>query len=189
MDHLGIDTREAADRFQPADHPGETDRWRRGYQARATKPEESSVIVPVLGILVPIIAIVLGLGVVMLSTYLNYRKRREMFQLYHAERMTALEKGIELPALPDEFFQGTRGREPLPARNRRIGLIVLFLGIALTLALWRSGDADAGEFWWGLLPVGLGLAYLLAAFLEAREQRHSAAAPPDGETQARIGRV
>ena len=141
----------------------------------------------VLGVLIPIIAIVLGIGLVMLMIYLDYRKRREMFQLYHAERMAAIEKGIELPPLPDEFFQGPRGREPLPVRNRRIGLILLLFGIALTLALWGSAGADAS--WWGLLPVALGLAYLVAAFLEAREQRHRPATPIDGATPQRIGRI
>ncbi len=145
------------------------------------------MIVHVLGVLIPIIAIVLGIGLIMLMTYLDYRKRREMFQLYHAERMAAIEKGIELPPLPDEFFQGGRGREPIPARNRRTGLILLFIGIALTIALWGSGGD--GAFWWGLLPVALGLAFLLAAFLEAREQRHSPAKPAEDATQARIGRI
>ncbi|MGH8219702.1 MAG: DUF6249 domain-containing protein [Steroidobacteraceae bacterium] len=146
-----------------------------------------SVVLGVLGVMIPILAIVLGLGCVMLALYLGFRKRREMFQLYHAERMAAIEKCIELPPLPDEFFGSSYRQEPLPARNRRIGLILLFLGGALTLALW--GSADDGAFWWGLLPVALGLAFLLAAFLEAREQKHSPATSADGATHARIGHV
>lgn len=138
----------------------------------------------VLGVLIPIIAIVMGLGCVMLAMYFDFRKRREMFQLYHAERMAAIEKGIELPPLPEEFFRVGSGR-PLPARHRRFGLILLFLGVALTVALWGDGD----PFLWGLLPVALGLAYLLAALLEAREQKDSPATPAEDATQTRIGRM
>lgn len=123
--------------------------------------------VAVVGELIPIAAIVLGIGVAMLAMYFEFRKKRELFQLYHAERMAAIEKGIELPALPEEFFKDAGRREPLPARNRRIGLIFLFVGGAVTLALWGSGG---GVWWWGLVPVALGLAFLLAAWFEIREQ-------------------
>ncbi len=122
--------------------------------------------VALLGEMIPIIAIVLGLGVVMLRIFFDFRKKREMFQLYHAERMAAIEKGIELPPLPDEFFQDRR-LEPSPVRNRRIGLILTFLGIAITAALWGTG---VPQYWWGGVPLALGLAFLAAAFLEAREQ-------------------
>lgn len=126
--------------------------------------EENSV--ALLGEMIPILAIVLGLGLVMVRIYLDFRKKREMFQLYHAERMAAIEKGIELPPLPEEFFRERR-IEPSPVRNRRVGLILLFLGFSVTGAMWGTGNRD---FWWGLVPVALGIAFLLAAFLEAREQ-------------------
>jgi len=127
--------------------------------------------VAIVGELIPIVAIVLGIGIGILAMYFEFRKKRELYQLYHAERMAAIEKGIELPALPEEFFKDTGRREPLPARNRRMGLILFFLGGAIALALWGSGRV--GAWWWGLVPVGLGIAFLLAAFLEAREQAAS----------------
>jgi len=33
--------------------------------------------------------------------WLDFRKKRELFQLHHAERMAAIEKGIDLPASND----------------------------------------------------------------------------------------
>ena len=70
--------------------------------------------------------------------YLNYRKRKDMFALYHQERMAAIEKGIELPPLPEDFFH----EEPSADASRRsshgtllAGLILVFLGLTLYLAL------------------------------------------------------
>lgn len=131
----------------------------------------------IMAMLIPIIAIVLGIGIAGFSSYLSYRKRREIYQLHHAERMAAIEKGIEVPPLPAEFFREREDAdEPRPVRSRRRGLILLFVGIALTAALWGTGEA---EYWWGLIPIGLGLAYLLAARLEAGERpKPSDGAPP-----------
>ncbi len=122
--------------------------------------------IAIVGELIPIVAIVMGLGIGMLTLYLDFRKKREMFQLYHAERMAAIEKGIELPPLPPEFFKDYRRREVTPARHRRWGLIWVLVGIAFTAALWGTGDKD---FWWGLMPIAVGVAYLVSSRLESAE--------------------
>ncbi len=122
----------------------------------------------IIGVLIPMVAIVLGIGTAMLAMYLDFRKKREMIQLYHAERMAAIEKGIELPPLPDGYFSGGDTRSSGPAKPRRTGLVLLFLGIGITLALWGSGVVD--ELWWlGLVPLALGVAFLLTALFEARD--------------------
>ncbi len=36
-----------------------------------------------------------------------------------------------------------------PGGMRRNGLILLFVGLALTVGLWGSGAAGNGAFWWG----------------------------------------
>lgn len=129
--------------------------------------------VAIIGELIPVFGIVLGIGISMLAMYFDFRKKREMIQLYHAERMAAIEKGIELPPLPEGYFRGPDRRPSTPARTRRTGLILLFLGIAITLALWGSGSPGV-SWWWGLVPVALGLAFVLTAALEARESRERA---------------
>lgn len=119
-----------------------------------------------IGVLLPFAAIVLGIGIGMLAIYLDFRKKREMFQLYHNERMTAIDRGIELPPIPWEMFSSSRSGEPPFRRRRRLGLILLFVGAGVSLAL----KAMVGElWWWGLVPVALGLAYLVSAFLDARD--------------------
>jgi hypothetical protein len=123
--------------------------------------------VPIVGELIPIVAIVLGIGFVMLRVYLDFRRRRELYQLYHAERMAAIEKGIELPPLPTDFFKDTRVREAAAVRHRRMGLTLLLIGASVGAALWGTGNRGA---WWGLVPAAWGLALLLSSRFEAKEQ-------------------
>jgi uncharacterized protein DUF6249 len=136
-----------------------------------TAMPHSDNVIPVLGELIPIIAIVMGLSVAMLSLYFDFRKKRELFQLHHAERMAAIEKGIELPPLPPEFFGEYRNREPRASRHRRHGLILSFLGIAISVGLW--GSAHARGAWWGLVFFALGAAFLLSSRLESAERLKS----------------
>ena len=127
-------------------------------------------------LLIPIVGIVFGIGCAMFAMYLDFRKKQELIQMHHAERMAAIEKGIELPPLPAELFSGRysrHSRAAAPASRRRAGLILLFVGIAVTLGLWGSGGTGNDAFWWGLVPTGLGVALLLAATFEARELRQS----------------
>lgn len=138
-------------------------------------------ITSILGELVPIVAIVFGIGLGMLGMYFDFRRKREIIQLHHAERMAAIEKGIELPPLPSDYYSGGRDRSShTPGRMRRKGLILLFTGAAMTVGLWGSGSATGGSFWWGLLPAAIGVAYLLTAFFDTRDLRRSGDWPRQG---------
>jgi len=124
-------------------------------------------VLAIIGELIPIIAIVMGLSVAMLCLYLDFRKKRELFQLHHAERMAAIEKGIELPPLPPEFFGEYRNREPRASRHRRQGLLLSFLGIAISVGMWGSSHERGA--WWGLVFVAVGAAFLLSSRFESAE--------------------
>ncbi len=131
----------------------------------------SSTLVSIAGVAIPIVAIVGGIAFGMFSLYLKVRRQREMLQLYHAERMAAIEKGIELPPLsPGMLCEGYYGA-PASAGHRRgrsgRGITLLFVGIAITLALWQTGGDHS--FWWGLVIVALGLAQIVRGFLEPRD--------------------
>lgn len=138
-------------------------------------------ITAILSELVPIVAIVFGIGIGMLGMYFEFRRKREIIQLHHAERMAAIEKGIELPPLPQDYFTGGLCRRSnTPGRMRRKGFILLFAGAAITVGLWGSGSAKDGSFWWGLLPAAIGAAYLLTAFFDTRDLRRSGDSPRQG---------
>ncbi len=121
----------------------------------------------IFGMLIPIIAIVMGIGIGMLSIMLNYRKRKEMFALYHQERMAAIEKGIELPPLPEAFFcEDSNPRSPHGTLLG--GLVLVFIGVALLIALYFVVSPRIALF--ALIPLGIGLALLIYYFAVGRKE-------------------
>jgi predicted transporter len=138
----------------------------------------------ILIILIPIVAIVLGLGTGMLNLFLNYRKRKDMFALYHQERMAAIEKGIELPPLPEDFFHEEPSRRSSHG-TLLTGLILVFAGLTLYLALHFTvsrTDAGGDAALYALVPCGIGAACLLFYFIVGRK----AAIAMEEERKARL---
>ena len=138
----------------------------------------------ILIILIPIVAIVMVFGTGMLNLFLNYRRRRDMFALYHQERMAALEKGIELPPLPEDFFHEAPSRRS-PHGTLLTGLILVFAGLTSYLALhFTVSPTDAGgdAALYALIPCGIGAAFLLYYFIVGRK----AATAMEEERKARL---
>ncbi len=113
----------------------------------------------------PIVAVVMVFGSVMWKVYFDYRKRKEMFVLYHQERMAAIEKGVELPPLSDDFY---REEAKAPRRSSHgtllTGLIMVFIGLTSYVALHftvprTDTGGDAALF--ALIPAGIGAACLI----------------------------
>jgi hypothetical protein len=121
---------------------------------------------------IPILAILLGVGgpavVVIVWFTLNYHKRRRLMELHHTERMAAIERGMEIPPLPIELIDG----RSVPKRRRTAllpGLVWFFIGLAVTVGA-LAGDADGDlPVFLGLIPLGIGLAYLIYYFAEGRK--------------------
>lgn len=124
------------------------------------------VIVPVVGIVFGMIfAIGLPLSIPIVIIVLNYRKRRQLMQLHHAERMAAIERGMELPPLPIGLIDGVG----TPRRRRTSllpGLVWFFIGLAVLISMKSVAEEEALL---GLIPTGIGLAYLLYYFAEGRK--------------------
>jgi len=96
----------------------------------------------------------------------DYRRRRDIVDANHRERMAAIERGMELPALPESFYQSIK-----PARRSSYllpGLVWLFIGIGLYVALGAVAGDDVKYF--ALIPAGVGLALLIYHFVEGRKQ-------------------
>lgn len=122
----------------------------------------------VLALLIPLLAVVMGIGVAMLDIYLNYRKRKELFTLYHQERMAAIEKGIDLPPMPEAFFSEDTPRPQTPRRDLFKGLVWLFIGLAVGVAVFANDKPKEALI--ALIPGGIGLAYLIYYFVESRHE-------------------
>ena len=126
--------------------------------------------------MIPIIAIVLGIGIGMLAIYLNYRKRRDLFAHFHAERMAAIEKGMECPPWPDSLLAdpeaGTSPRASFTRLHLLKGLVWLFMGLAAGVAVYA-----AVEFKWALfslIPIGIGAAHLIYYSVEGKKEAEAA---------------
>lgn len=121
----------------------------------------------ILPLLIPIVAIVMGIGIGMLAIWIDYRKKRDIFELHHKERMVAIERGMEVPPLPEAFFASSREPRCMgPADYLRRGLLWLLVGLAVSGALAINRDTDSAA--WGLIPIAVGLAYLIFYWTENR---------------------
>lgn len=132
----------------------------------------------VVALFIPIIAIVMGIGTAMFAMWLDYRKKRDIFQLHHSERMAAIEKGVDVPALPPEFFADYRRGPRSPARYLRSGLMWLLVGIAVTVALYETRLFEL-SWSWGLVPMAVGIANLLFFAITRRSEAPRQPGAPD----------
>ena len=118
----------------------------------------------ILGVLIPIIAIVLGVAVAIVYITAAHRQSMQRAELRHRERLAAIEKGLEVPV---DAVEPT----PSPLRRPRFllrGLVLTFVGIALTVALRNAGGEEGSMF--GLILSAAGLAYLIFYFVEGRHE-------------------
>ena len=120
--------------------------------------------------IIPIFGILFGVGgpvvVVIVWFTLNYHKRRKLMELHHTERMAAIERGMEIPPLPIELIDG----RSVPKRRRTAllpGLVWFFVGLAVVVGALAERDEEIPVFL-GLIPLGVGLAYLIYYFAEGR---------------------
>ena len=111
-------------------------------------------------LLIPIFGIVFGVGVAIVAIIAGHREKLKRAEHRHRERITALEKGIELPPDPEPESDGKR------FGSLKSGLSGLFLGVVLFYALREVTDGQVAIF--GLIPAAIGLANLISYFVEAR---------------------
>lgn len=120
----------------------------------------------VVAVFIPIVAIVMSLGIPIIYQILDYRRRRDIVEAHHKERLAAIERGMELPALPEAFYSPLdRNKRP---RHLLTGMVWLFIGVALFLALGAVAGEDVRFF--GLIPAGVGLAFLIYYFIEGKHE-------------------
>jgi hypothetical protein len=130
----------------------------------------------VVAVFIPIVAIVMSLSIPIVFAIVEYRRRRDIVEAHHKERLAAIERGMEIAPLPDSFYQGSR-----PARRSSYllpGLVWLFIGIGLFIALGAVAGEDVRYF--GLVPAGVGLAMLIYYFVEGRKLPPVGPTPPAG---------
>ena len=126
----------------------------------------------VVAVFIPIVAIVMSLLIPIIFQITDYRRRRDIVEALHKERMASIERGIEPKPLPEELLNPfRRNRNP---RFLLTGMIWLFIGIGIFVFLGAVAGEDVR--WIGLIPGGVGLAYLLYHLIEGRHEKAEAAA-------------
>jgi cadmium resistance protein CadD (predicted permease) len=127
-----------------------------------------------IGVFIPIIAIVMGIGIAMLGTWTEHKRRSQLMEQSHRERMAALEKGQPMPEIPTGLIsaksEDTNPRHA-PLRAMRSGLTLLGIGVVLYFGLQRLTGEDIALF--GLIPAVVGAANLIYAGLLARKEREA----------------
>ena len=117
--------------------------------------------------LIPIIGIIMGCSVPMVILYLDYKKKRSIYELHHRERLAAIDKGMEPPPLPSGLF-GDEAKTKGPPNHLLSGLIWLGVGGGM----WIAGGVIEDEFRaLGFIPLLVGVAYLLYYAIEGRKVR------------------
>lgn len=124
---------------------------------------DALILKQLLGLLIPICGIVGGVTVAVIWLATDYKRRAQLVELHHRERLAAIERGVDVPPLPPELFDRGDRFDPTDARGRslRRGLVFLFGGLAVSAALAINRDTDTAA--WGLIPIAIGVANLIFA--------------------------
>jgi hypothetical protein len=128
------------------------------------------VVAPILVFSIPIIAIVGGITAGIVKTMSRHR----IIELAQRERIAMIERGLDpskLPPLPiSEITEDTPLLSPVDSARRRSqglmigGLVTLAVGLSLGVMLYYIAG-EPGVWSVGLIPVAIGIALLISAFL------------------------
>lgn len=130
----------------------------------------------IIGVFIPIVAIVMGIGIGMLSIWTEHKRKAQLLDQYHRERIAALEKGLPLPELDRRLVALDDSEPPTSAKAYRNGLMMLLIGIILFFGLDELVGERVSLF--GLIPAAIGVANLMYGVLLQRKE--SAATPGTG---------
>ena len=124
----------------------------------------------VIGVFIPIVAIVMGIGIGMLAIWSEHKRKAQLLEQNHRERMHAIEKGLELPPLPVNLV-GTASSPSTEsaAKSVRSGVMLLLIGIVLFFAITVVGAEEAALF--GLIPAAIGIANLVYAAIQWEKEK------------------
>ena len=118
----------------------------------------------VIAVSIPIVAIVMGVGIGMMAIWSEHKRKAQMLEQVHKERLAAIEKGVEVPAIPPGLvgFQPS-DKVPTFARALRSGLIWALVGVVLYFAVDNAGGREGAMF--ALIPLAIGIGQLVYAGL------------------------
>jgi hypothetical protein len=125
----------------------------------------------IVGVFIPIVAIVMGIGIGMMAVWSEHKRKAQLLEQNHRERMHALEKGIDLPPIPANLVGGSNGPSTATAaKSLRSGIMLTLIGVLLFFAIGTAGGREGALF--GLIPAAIGIAnFVYAGILWQQEKR------------------
>ena len=130
-----------------------------------------------LGVLIPIIAVTLGLTIPIVALVVNYLRRRALIEALGRERLAHIERGTPPPPWPEGLMadqeEDVKPRTPLQfaqARQAQLktALVTLGVGLAILFGLPPMIGDDVARV--GIIPIAVGAALLLAWALQGRSK-------------------
>jgi hypothetical protein len=115
----------------------------------------------IIGVLIPVVAIVMGILLAIVAIFLRFRKERE-------EQLTirlAMEKGIELP---EDLLRREHSLQDRAHPLRR-GIFWTAVGLSLFVALYVNEGLQTAA--WGLIPLAAGIGSLIYYKLSPKNGR------------------
>jgi len=126
----------------------------------------------IIGPFIPIVAIVMGIGIGMQSIWVEHKRKAQLLEQYHRERMAALEKGVSLPELDRSLVQLDDREPPTAAKAYRNGIMMFLIGVVLFFALDQLLGIRLSLF--GLIPAAVGIANLVYGVLLQQKEKERA---------------
>jgi hypothetical protein len=134
---------------------------------------------------IPIVAIVSIFGmpvlIVFLIVYFRFRRRQETLATVREYLSKGLPVPPELLSGGSSFDEAIRSDPAAPGAGRcdaRRGIILLFIGAGLSLALY-FGNPREHDWAWALIPLVIGLGYLVTGLFEmSLERKNHPSHPP-----------
>jgi hypothetical protein len=138
-----------------------------------------------IGALIPIVAIVFGIGIGALAVWTEHKRKAQLLDQLHRERMLALEKGVEPPAIASGlvgYLDNNNKKKRIEPRYQwpramRTGLWFLFGGTVLYFAIEQAGGHEGAMF--ALVFAAVGLANLIFAAVLWKQEKDE---PPPPRT-------
>jgi hypothetical protein len=142
-------------RLHPGEVPGNLDLNKvisQENDAEIAKHAMSSP-VAIIGVFIPIVAIIMSIGLVVIIVALEYKRRRQQNDIIRA----AVEKGLEPPVFPE------KKKDPI-----RTGIIMAAFGLGIGLALaFVSDEPQTGAL--GLVLLLPGIGYLIYGLIKRND--------------------
>ncbi len=124
----------------------------------------------VIGVFIPIVAIVMGIGIGMQNVWSDHKRKSQILEQNHRERMQAIEKGIELPPLPTNLVSSSSNPSTTTAaRALRSGIMLTLIGVVLFFAISEASNGKGALF--GLVPSAVGIANLVYSVILWRREK------------------